>query len=380
MKRTLILLLSASLLSLPAVQAHAEPTLGGACKREGEIANMPIGKLICTKVGKVMKYVSATGGASGTSGITPDKNVNPIALKAYSSYNHSACKSKHPNFNATYLTSPSYSPALLAKQKSLFEQAMSCYSDYFDHAVSINIALVSQNDYEFLAAQTSDGKPVFDEKRLSWAKFMMQRIGSGAGRFAGSAGWSNETNSAWVLMVDSSTSTSPDEHGAAHEFVHILQSFSKSAFFPFYGDGSTDADYVNLPPWFWEGTAELFSYDSISSSAGIFSAQMASARMQGKESPSLNKITSTIGVISTLQKLEAPSNQEANMMNYALGSVACEYLLATYGYAKYWTIMKNAGVYKDFNENLKATIGLTQDQLFSKAAPFVLSQWLLSKF
>jgi len=309
-----------------------------------------------------------------------DKNINATVLKAYNAYNHLACKSKHPNFVATYLTSPNYSPAMLEKQKVLFEQAMSCYNAYFDHQVVINIALVTEGDYEFLAAQITEGKPVFDEIKLRWAKFMMQRIGSGAGRFAGSAGWSTDTHSAWVLMIDSAKSTTPDAHGAAHEFVHILQSYSKSVFYPFYGDGSTDADYVNLPPWFWEGTAELFSYAAISASPGAFSAQMAQARLQGKESPSLNKITTNTEVVSTLQKLEAPSDQQANMMNYALGSVACEYLLATYGYSKYWAIMKNAGVYKDFNENLRATIGLTQEQFFADSAPFVLSQWKLSKF
>jgi hypothetical protein len=382
-----LLLIALSISISFAQSSFAAPSALGSCSTLDKKVTISGKSYHCIKTAKGNFVYAPLGVQSGTdinsiaaavSG--SDKNVDATVLKAYNAYNHPACRGKHPNFTAHYLTSANYSPSMLEKQKALFEQAMSCYSGYFDHQVVINIALVNEGDFDFLASQVAEGKPVFDEIKLRWAKFMMQRISSGAGRFAGSAGWGTDTNSAWVLMIDSTKSTAPDEHGAAHEFVHILQSYSKSVFYPLYGDGSTSADYVNLPPWFWEGTAELFSYASLSDSAGAFSAQMAQARLQGKESPSLNKITTYAGVVSTLQKLEAPSDQQANMMNYALGSVACEFLLATYGYPKYLAIMKNAGVYKDFNDNLKATISLTQDEFFTKAAPFVLSQWKLSKF
>ena len=213
---------------------------------------------------------------------------------------------------------------------------------------------------------------------------MMHRIdpSSHLGRGAGSAGWSTTTNSAWVIMLDSSLNTSPDAHIAGHEFVHILQSYSKSVFFPLYGDGSTSADYLNLPTWFWEGTAELFSYASITATAGAFSAQMRDVRNQGKGAPTLNKISTPDGVVSTLKILNDPANpgNEGNNMFYALGSVMCEYILATYGYDKYWQIMKNAGVYKDFNENLQKTIGISMNDLFVTSAPWVLSQWKQNKF
>ena len=381
MKRKIILVLSASLFLSPILPAHAEPKLGGVCKREGEIAHMPSGTFVCSKVGKVLKYINGNANSAGAgSSVIADKNVDPTVLKVYSSYDHAACKGKHPNFNATYLTSSTYKPTMLAQQKTLFDQAMSCYSGYFDRTVTINIALLTESDYDFLANQTTNGVPTFDAIQLRWAKFMMERLGSGAGRFAGSAGWNVATNSAWVLMIDSSKSTMPDAHGAAHEFVHILQSYSKSVFFPYYGDGSTDADYINVPNWFWEGTAELFSYSSISSTAGIFSAQMAQVRTQGKGSPSLNKISNSNDFVATIKKLEKPSDQEANSMMYALGSVVCEYILATYGYEKYWKLMQNAGIYKDFSENLQKTIGVDLAGLYAKSAPFVLSQWKLTKF
>ena len=316
--------------------------------------------------------------------IAAHKVIDPIVLKAFNAYNHASCKGTHPNFTATYLTSPTYSPEMLAKQKVLFEQAMSCYSAYFDKPITINIALATEKDYDFMAAQKSGNQPLFDSHQLPWIQFMMHRIypSSHLGRGAGSAGWSTTTNSAWVIMLDSSLNTSPDAHIAGHEFVHILQSYSKSVFFPLYGDGSTSADYLNLPTWFWEGTAELFSYASITATAGAFSAQMRDVRNQGKGAPTLNKISTPDGVVSTLKILNDPANpgNEGNNMFYALGSVMCEYILATYGYDKYWQIMKNAGVYKDFNENLQKTIGISMNDLFVTSAPWVLSQWKQNKF
>jgi hypothetical protein len=102
---------------------------------------------------------------------------------------------------------------------------------------------------------------------------------------------------------------------------------------------------------------------------------MFEVRNQGKESPSLNRISSEAQFSSIMKLLEAPNGQEANMMCYALGSVVSEYILANYGYQKYFEIMKNAGVYKDFSENLKNSIGISLTDLYSKAAPFALSQW-----
>ena len=316
--------------------AVAAPQLGKPCKQEGSVGHFEGKGFTCALVGKKLTWISSNGIFQGgpSSASKSDLNVDPFVAKVYNAYDHKACKSSHPNFDATYVSTPNYSLDMLKKQKVLFEQAMSCYNNYFDRKITINIALATENDFDFMASQTTNGKPVFDLIQLRWIKFMMDRIGSGAGRFAGSAGWSKTTDSAWVIMIDSSKNTQPDAHGAAHEFVHILQSYSKSPISEFYGDGSNDATYLNLPPWFWEGTAELFSYASITSSAGLFSAQMAVARSQANGAPSMKKINSSAEVVSTLQKLVAPSNQEANMMNYALGSVACEYLLGTYGYAK----------------------------------------------
>jgi hypothetical protein len=381
MKRLLISVVTCSVLTISVTPVQAAPKLGATCKRVGEIAHITNGTLICSKVGKFLKYKSFDSNSAGSvNNAIPDEKVDSMVLKAYNAYNHAVCNGSHPNFIANYLASPTYKADMLAKQKVLFEQAMSCYSDYFDHKATINIAFVNESDYEFLASQKTNGVQTFDAIQLRWAKFMMERLSSGAGTFAGSAGWGVASNSAWVLMIDSSKSSMPDAHGAAHEFVHILQSYSKSVFYPYYGDGSSNADYLNVPNWFWEGTAELFSYASINSSAGAFSAQMAQARLQANGAPSLKKITNTNEFITTIKKLGAPSGQEENSMMYGLGSVVCEYLLGTYGYAKYFQIMQNAGVYRDFNENLKANIGITQDDFFAKAAPFVLSQWKLSNF
>jgi hypothetical protein len=381
MKSKLTVILAATLMVTILPSANAFPVIGGKCKVEGAYGHLAGKPFMCVRVGKDLKYqYTDESKLSGLGGVKSDVKVDPIVQKAYAAYDHTSCKGNHPNFSANYLVSPNYSPGMLIKQKANFEQAMSCYNNYFDKNVEINIALVTEKDYDFLATQTTNGKSVFDDKKLRWSKFMMDRLATGKGRFAGSAGWSVDTGSAWVLMIDSTSSTSPDAHGAAHEFVHILQSYSKSNNFPFYGDGSTDADYVNLPTWFWEGTAELFSYASISPTPGYFSGAMASARLQAKESPSFNKISTPDKFVSTMKLLEAPTNQEANMMFYALGSVECEYILETYGYAKYWQIMKNASKYLDFNENLKNTIGISKDELYAKSAPFVLSQWKLSKF
>jgi hypothetical protein len=137
---------------------------------------------------------------------------------------------------------------------------------------------------------------------------------------------------------------------------------------------------VNLPPWFWEGTAELFSSAVLAPTPNVFSSVMSVARSEAKGIPSMNKINNITDMTNTLKKLEAPSDQDSNMMFYALGKQLCEYILATYGYVNYQQIMKNAGSYPDFNENLKSVIGLNKDELYSKAGPWLVNHWKLAKF
>jgi hypothetical protein len=380
MKRLASALTVALLLVVSSPSVYAASKIGSSCKRQGVTLKYKGEILVCTRVGNSLKYQIPKSDSSRGSSNPIQEGVNKVVVQAFNAFDHAACKGKHPNFSVSYLKSPSYSTEMLTQQKSLFEQAMSCYNNYFDQNVRINIALVNENDYEFLLGQKNQGVPVFDEIQLRWAKFMMSRISSGAGRFAGSAGWNVTSNSAWVLMIDSSLSTAPDSHGAAHEFVHILQSYSKSPLFPYYGDGSTAADYVNMPTWFWEGTGELFSYETISKDSLEFSRNMHEVRNQGQGSPSLNKISTEAQVVSTLKILESPEGQEANMMCYALGSVMSEYILANYGYAKYWKVMKNASTFRDFNENVQNALGLSLNDLYAKAAPFILSQWKENSF
>ena len=379
MKRIAYLTLCLALSFSTINPAQAASKIGTSCKRVGMVLPISGGYLLCTKTAVGLKYENPPKKPLNSSVANPDEMEQKV-IQAFNAYDHEACKGSHRNFIATFLTSPGYTTSMLGKQKILFDQAMSCYNNYFDHPVKINVILLTNNDYEFLASQQSDGKPLVDQVQLRWAKFMMDRISSSSSRFAGSAGWSVPNSSAWVLMIDSTANTSPDSHGAAHEFVHILQSYSKSIFFPNYGDGSTPADYVNMPTWFWEGSGELLSYASLSKSAVEFSNNMREVRNQAQGAPSLNKISTNEEVIARFQSIEDPNGQEANYMCYALGSVLSEYILATFGYQKYFEIMKNAGTYRDFNDNLIQTIGLSKDELYKQAAPFVLSQWKQNSF
>jgi len=390
MKRLLILTLSISLAGLSTAQA-APGKIGGPCSKIDSLTHVSGQTLVCASSGKKLVWKKFEVNPSAKSApsapaqsSSPAVTIDPLVQKAFSAFDHASCAGSHPNFSAEYLVSPNYPAAMLQKQKVLFEQAMGCYNKYFDRQIKISIALGNEKDGDFLAGRTILGNPMFDATQIHWIHDFSSRIaatGNGNGnRAAGSAGWSVKNDQAWVVMIDSSFNTAPDPHMASHEFVHILQSYSRSKFFQTYGDGSSSKDYVNMPPWFWEGTGELFSYESIKPTAQQFNAQMLEARNQGKEAPSLNKITTTDQVITTLELLQAPTNQEANMMTYALGSVMCEYILGTYGYSTYWKIMQNAGVYQDFNENLQQSIGLNLKDLYAKAAPFILSQWKLNNF
>lgn len=391
MKKRASIFVASLLVVTAGLPASAAPTAWSSCSKLGQVVKIAGANFHCIKTARGNFAFAPANMPNGSAAPIPggsgksDAKVDPVTLAAYNAFDHKACLSTHPNIVANYFNSPGYSKTMLASQKSLFETSMNCFSAYFNRKITVNLYFGTEKDYDWFANSTnSSGNKTFSANQLQWLKFRTDAIAKTANgngnRAAGSAEWDKPSDSAWVLMLDSTFNSTPNVHMAAHEFVHILQSFSRASLFDSYSYDQTPANHINMPAWFWEGTAELFSFAAISTDVNHFSADIGANGTDVKENISLNKISSTDDVIKTFSLLNEPQGQEANSMSYSLGRIECEYILATYGYAKYQAIMKNAGSYKDFSENLKTTLGLSTLELLSKSAPFVLSQWKLAKF
>jgi len=387
---SLLLAIAAPLASIglayPLSQAQAAPVAGGACKTIGSITHIGGMSYTCQQVGKNRIYVLPKKGATSASTSAQNKagSVDPLRAKAYSTLNPKVCGTSHSNIELKYEVAPDYSPDGTQKQKKLFDAISNCYNKFFGKKISVEIYLATQNDFALLQSmKDSAGVATFDTAQLSWAKSQMEHIsatGSGNGvRFAGSAAWSVPHQNAWSILINSTYGPSADAHVAAHEFVHILQTFARRQGFMLPSEDSLSVP-AGLPDWYWEGTAELFSFATVSPTIADFDSYMDVAKSEAKNSPSINHIGDQDTLVQRMQAIVSPANQDDIGMAYALGKMICEYVLGTYGYEKYIALIHATGAHQDFSDALVATIGKNQDQLFKDAAPYVLSQWKKANF
>ena len=79
-----------------------------------------------------------------------------------------------------------------------------------------------------------------------------------------------------------------------------------------------------------------------------------------------------------MKEVISPSDDGSYGIQYPLGGLICEYIIGKYGFEKYLKLIQNTGIYSSFNDNLQNTIGSSQDQLLSDAAPYVYAQWKLA--
>jgi hypothetical protein len=386
MKRIgLVLVLSITISSI-FLNAWAAPQVGGPCKTLGSITHIGGVSYTCQQVGKnkiyaLPKKVSAPPSTSEQTKAAP---IELVRTKAFSALNPKVCSTNHSNIELTYQIAPDYSPDGAKKQKELFDSIANCYNNFFGRKIGVSIYLFTQNDLSLLESmKDTSGSALFDSAQINWARSQMDHIsatGSGNGvRFAGSAAWSVSHQNAWSILINSTYGPSADAHVAAHEFVHILQTFARRQGFALPSEDSLSVP-DGLPDWYWEGTAELFSFATISQNIADFNSYMDVAKSEAKNSPSINHIMDESVLIQRMQAIVSPTNQDDIGMAYALGKMICEYFLGTYGYDKYLALIHATGVHQNFSDALMATVGKNQDQLFKDSAPYILSQWEKANF
>ena len=64
---------------------------------------------------------------------------------------------------------------------------------------------------------------------------------------------------------------------------------------------------------------------------------------------------------------------DAHEASYSVGSLLFEWVIAEYGFESYRKIVVNQQIGKNFEDNIQASLGMTERELYEKAAPHILS-------
>ena len=357
----------ALLFSTSSIQAIAAVKVGSTCTKAG-LKSVVSGKtLICSKSGK--KLIWAAGGTI----------EDTIRDAAYQQSHLKNCGASHPNIIVEYYVPEDYPADMLAKQKEFLETTLNCYQNYFETPITLRASFVTEKNFAYAEQNATSlyGTEFTPVVTNILNRYKNKVWGSNIAASSGQAGYNAKTGKFFFIIEDGSytPASALNQKVTIHEFVHVMQTFSRKSFFATFNPGDQDS-YKNTPKWFWEGTAEAFSISSYSPTLSEYKNYMVRNSLGMREGSATYKgKQTTSSILDLIGKVENGDSQELNDLSYPVGALIAEHILAKYGYSKYLELLKGLGKYQTFNENLQKTLGISKDQLYSEAAPYLLQKW-----
>jgi hypothetical protein len=169
-----------------------------------------------------------------------------------------------------------------------------------------------------------------------------------------------------------------------HEYWHVVQDYFFRPNFEARWEKRADKkmdgqDFYSLhfPTTFREGSANTISFAMASNTKKEYLdlyTNFIDEKKAQREVKIFATLTSTKAVESALKKIEDKRKfSEAHEASYSLGSLLYEWLIAEYGLDAYMKILENQMTGDSFEDNIKASLGMSVSALYKKAAPHILA-------
>jgi hypothetical protein len=378
MKRVLAISVATSIaLSLSLTSASASIKPGNTCKKLAQEKVSSGVKLTCVKSGGKLTWSVGTASYEMTK------------LKAYNEIRSRADSGNLDNVSLVYHVSPHFPKDLKKLYTSQVEYASKLYGPLFNKKEVINVYMYTEKDEAYLRTQPILAE--FLDEHLSW--FQAWRKGKDQEHNLGLAAWFKESSPGvleghtGVLVSSKSSAKSLRKYAIQvmpHEYWHVVQDyFFRSKFedkFQERADKSLDGlDFYTLhfPSTFREGSANTISFAMASKTRKEY-LDLYSYFIQELKSYSglklIATLTSTQAVEKALKKIEDRRKfAEAHEASYPLGSLLYEWVIAEYGFDAYMKIIENQMTGTSFEDNIKASLGMSVAELYKKAAPHILA-------
>jgi hypothetical protein len=378
MKRALAIALAGSLfLSLNATSAAASITPGSSCKKLNQETISSGLKYICVKSGKKLIWKWAT------------QNYEMTKLKAYAEMRSRADAGNLDNVSFVYHVSNSFPKDLKNLYISQVEYSSKLYGSLFTKKEVMNIYMYTEKDEDYLRSQQIFSQHLYEH--LPW--FKAWRQGRDQEHNLGLAAWYMEEPAGVIqghagVLASSKASTNSLRRYAIqvmpHEYWHVVQDYFFRLKFEEKFQGRADKnmdgqDFYSLyfPTTFREGSANTISFAMASKTQKDY-LDLYSEFIKEKKTQSGIKIfatlTSRAAVENALKKIENRRTfSEAHEASYSLGALLYEWVIAEYGFDAYKKIVENQMIGASFEDNIKASLGMSVADLYKKAAPHILA-------
>jgi hypothetical protein len=304
-----------------------------------------------------------------------ESEFDAIRVKAYKEMRSLLSVSGHPRINIQYSITDNYPKAHSEAIKLGVIFAAERINALVDENFKTSVVLVTEKDKEYVRSNLGKlSRP--DEVGGTLANLdryvsNTQAVGSG------SAGFNRRGEG---FMGGTYVGTFPSYLGldflwpeiATHEMTHVLQMFyiSKREY------NSEEAWLKVAPVHFTEGSANTIGHAWAVQNLGWYSDESdytIKRYMSGFRGN--NKMQTEAEVLEMLEKTISRADSQYSEMAYPVGQVLWEFIIGTYGFDSYMKFLKNISVLPSYEENIKAVTGLSKNELYKNAAPYIISTW-----
>jgi hypothetical protein len=304
-----------------------------------------------------------------------ESEFDAIRVKAYKEMRSLLSVSGHPRINIQYSITDNYPKAHSEAIKLGVIFAAERINALVDENFKTSVVLVTEKDKEYV--RTNLGKLSRPDEVGGTLANLDRYVSNTQAVGSGSAGFNRRGEG---FMGGTYVGTFPSYLGidflwpeiATHEMTHVLQMFfiSKREY------NSEEAWLKVAPVHFTEGSANTIGHAWAVQNLGWYSDESdytIKRYMSGFRGN--NKMQTEAEVLEMLEKTISRADSQYSEMAYPVGQVLWEYIIGTYGFDSYMKFLKNISVLPSYEDNLKAVTGLSKNELYKNAAPYMISTW-----
>ena len=318
----------------------------------------------------------ASNGTYHTADSRNDSKFDQIRIRAYREITSIKPTPNHPNIEFVWDIRPGFPKELQDYSIKKAKEAAEIFNSLFKEKVTVRTLLATELDIDYPPLATD----YFSESRDVMKIYInYDPAKQSAGINGGGGGLNRESNKLFARLFFGTPSKAITTNMStgwiqipSHEFFHIVQQY---LLLNRWDEGrSTFND--QYPSHFREGATNLFGYALSLPNLGWYSDAIDVSlfhnwNFQGHKGWQPTKTESDM--VNLLTVTERREDPRAFSTSYPVGSIFYEWMIGTYGYEKFLSFIDEMGNNKDFNVTVQKSFGMSKQDLYKKAAPYLLS-------
>ena len=304
-------------------------------------------------------------------------SFDPIRVAAYKAIRSKHSTSADAKIVVTEHITEAYPAELSAAIKLEINDFVNYLSPYLNQTLNMNLILVTEKDKNYVKTDLPKildvnyygDLPILNE--YTDKESFYRRSGTGGGM----AGFDKSTNLGFYLGHTSSLAQMETywPEIAPHEMSHAVQFFLARGYQNSCDEGTECGKWHGH---LTEGSANVVGMAIAFPNLGWYSDEMNKILKSDIERyGAVVQMKNESDAVDLFKRIESRTTELSDSFSYSAGQVLWEYYIATYGFQKWIDLYSNLPKTDNFNENLKATIGIDKQTFYRKAAPYFLSVW-----